>query len=143
MTNAGIRSFDSDERMAKLILRFKPDVVIINLGTNNVANPRPDALAGNIRSIVDKVRPRDCYWIGPPLPIAAIKKDTGVINAIAESAPPCKFFDSSPLSIERQTDRVHPTDRGGEAWAEAFWLFLLSGAMPEQVDSGSRRAAHP
>jgi len=133
-TSAQIRSFDDDERLPKLVKRMKPDLIILNLGSNNVSNPSPEALAGNIRSIVKKMQPAACYWLGPPLPIKGVQRDKGVRRVIAENVAPCKFFDTSRLVLERQTDHIHPTDRGGELWADAVWKFIFEGQPSDQVE---------
>lgn len=119
LTSAGITSFDESDHLEKLLAKLNPEMVIVSLGMNNVTYPHPEALRHNIVSIVKKIAPRDCYWIGPP----AWKPDAALMKVLAESTAPCAFFDSSELKLERQTDGVHPTERGGEVWAEAFWLF--------------------
>ena len=40
---------------------------------------------------------------------------------IRDNAGPCHFFDASKLELERATDGIHPSDRGGATWADAFW----------------------
>ncbi len=119
LTSAGIASFDESDHMEKLLARLNPEMVIVTLGMNNVTYPHPEVLRHNIVSIVKKISPRDCYWIGPP----AWKPDAALVKVLSESTAPCTFFDSTDLKLERQTDGIHPTERGGEVWAEAFWLF--------------------
>ncbi len=133
-TSAQVRTFDEDDRLERLSRKFKPDLIILNLGTNNVGNPNPEALIANIRSIVAKMRPAACYWLGPPLPIKGIQHDKGIRRVISENIAPCKFFDSARLTLERQTDHVHPTDRGGEVWADAVWHFIFDGAPSDKVE---------
>ncbi|WP_394828523.1 SGNH/GDSL hydrolase family protein [Pendulispora albinea] len=142
-TSAQIRTFDEDERLTKLVRKAKPDIVILNLGSNNVLNPNPEALAANIRSIVKKMQPAACYWLGPPLPIKAVKRDKGVRRVIAENIAPCKFFDTSRLVLERQTDHIHPTDRGGEIWADAVWRFIFDDEPSHRVDPETDGQAKP
>lgn len=123
LTSAGIASFDESDHLQKLLKKLNPEMVIVTLGMNNVTYPHPEVLSHNVVSIVKKIAPRDCYWIGPP----SWKPDAALVKVLAESTPPCIFFDSSELALERQTDGLHPTTRGGEAWAEAFWQFYLDG----------------
>jgi lysophospholipase L1-like esterase len=125
LTSAGIASYDESDHMQKLLTRLDPEMVIVSLGMNNVTYPHPEVLRHNIVSIVKKIAPRDCYWIGPP----SWKPDAALIKLLAESTTPCIFFDSSDLKLERQTDGIHPTELGGEVWAEAFWRFYLSIAI--------------
>ena len=69
------------------------------------------------RAIVARVGARPCVWIGPPpwLP------EKGILGVVKDNAAPCRFFESSPLTLERQPDGIHPTARGGKAWADAVW----------------------
>ncbi|WP_394839871.1 SGNH/GDSL hydrolase family protein [Pendulispora rubella] len=138
LTSAQVKSFDEDERLGKLIQKAKPDIIILNLGSNNVLNPNPEVLAGNIRSIVKKMQPAACYWLGPPLPIKAVQRDKGIRRVIAENIEPCKFFDTSRLVLERQTDHIHPTDRGGEVWADAVWHFIFDDEASHHVDTNEK-----
>ena len=130
-TAAGIQSYDDDKdkRLAVLLKAFKPDMVIINMGMNNLTVPHPEVLVGHIKSIVKKILgdgpvPRLCYWIGPP----SWRPDRRLLNPVLEaSTAPCAFFNSSNLMLERQKDKVHPTDKGGEVWAKHFFYFFNTG----------------
>ncbi|MGH7285838.1 MAG: hypothetical protein ACRELY_30335, partial [Polyangiaceae bacterium] len=56
------------------------------------------------------------------------KPDRRILNPVlAENTPPCIFFNSSNLLLQRQKDKVHPTDKGGEVWAKHFWYFFDTG----------------
>lgn len=129
-TAAGIQSYDDDKekRLKVLIKAFKPDMIIINMGMNNLTVPHPEVLVGHIQSIVKKIIGEDpkrlCYWIGPP----SWKPDRKLlIPVLKEATPPCIFFNSSNLLLERQKDKVHPTDKGGQVWAKHFWYFFDTG----------------
>lgn len=132
-TAAGIQSYDDDKdkRLQVLIKAFKPDMIIINMGMNNLTVPHPEVLIGHIKSLVQKMRtegnpatPRVCYWIGPP----SWHPDRRLLNPVlADNVAPCIFFNSTNLLLERQKDKVHPTDKGGEIWADHFWYFFETG----------------
>lgn len=113
-------SFDKSPRLRDLVTQHQPDVVIITLGTNDALVPHPDAYAANVRSIVKRVGARECYWMGPPL----WKADTGIVAMLRDNVAPCRFFDGSKLELQRRSDGVHPTDKGGADWATAFWTFF-------------------
>jgi acyl-CoA thioesterase-1 len=100
--------------------RHRPDLVLVNLGTNEVFVPAPKSLVSRIRAIVHRIGRRDCIWIGPP----TWKGDKGLVDVLRDNAAPCRFFDSSNLGLERLKDGIHPTDKGGEQWAEQFWAFF-------------------
>lgn len=125
-----VATFDKSKRLRELLDKHKPDLVVITLGANDVFVPYPQSLAGNVQRIAKRVEPRACVWMGPP----TWKPDTGIVEVIRANAGSCRFFDGSGLKLERGKDGIHPTDKGGAAWAEAFWQFYAaaprSGAAP-------------
>lgn len=113
-------SFDKSPKLARLLSKHDPDVVVVALGTNDVFVPYPQTMAANVRRIVARIGARECYWMGPP----TWKPDTGIVAVIRDNAGPCRFFDASTLRLPRAGDGIHPTDKGGAIWAERFWDFL-------------------
>jgi acyl-CoA thioesterase-1 len=115
-----IVSYDKSTKLKALIAKHHPDIVIVTLGTNDVFVPFPATMAGNVRNIVGRIGPRECYWMGPP----TWKPDTGIVQVLRDNVAPCKFYDSSSLKLQRAGDGIHPTDRGGAEWAASFWTFF-------------------
>jgi lysophospholipase L1-like esterase len=115
---------DRSEQLDRLIDAFHPDLVLLNLGTNNLAIPRADAYAPGIRSIAAHIAKggRDCLWIGPLRP--KWKYNADMFRVLADNAAPCQYFDSSHVDAPLQSDDIHPTDPGGEKWAAALWSYL-------------------
>ncbi len=110
-------------KMEKVVADTQPDLVIINLGANEVSNTDPTTHAPHVRRIVKAIGGRPCVWVSPPL----WRKDTGITEVIRENSAPCRFFDSDALvkrPIPRQSDHIHPNEAGGAIWAEAFWSWL-------------------
>jgi hypothetical protein len=113
-----------------LVANTQPDLVIINLGANEVANVDPPAHAPAVRHIVAAIAGRPCVWVSAP----SWRKDTGIGDVIRQNSAPCRYFDSDKLvaqPIARQGDHIHPTDEGGAVWADAFWSWLQSERAPE------------
>jgi lysophospholipase L1-like esterase len=125
--SASISAFDDSDRLPTLMKHHNPDLVLLTLGANDVFNDHPEYMAKHIESIVKKVGHRDCIWIGPPL----WKPDKGLVETIRKHAAPCRFYDSQHLVLQRAGDGIHPTDKGGEAWADGFWPFFKG-----EVDAG-------
>jgi hypothetical protein len=125
--SASIPMFDDSDRIPTLMKRYNPDLVLVTLGANDVFNDHPEYMTKHIESIVKKVGHRDCIWIGPPL----WKGDKGLVEVIRQHAAPCRFYDSQHLVLSRTGDGIHPTEKGGEVWADAFWPFFKS-----EVDAG-------
>ncbi len=129
--SASIIAFAESDRIPKLMKKYDPDLVLLTLGANDVFDKHPEFMIRHIESIVKKVGKRDCYWIGPPL----WKGDAGLVDVIREHAAPCKFFDSSGLTLQRAGDGIHPTEKGGAVWADRFWEFFKASPPTEPATS--------
>ncbi len=116
---ASLLNTEAATHLKESVAKHQPDLVLINLGTNEVFVPAPQALLGRIRAVVKSVGPRDCIWIGPP----TWNGDKGIVEVLRDNVAPCRFFDSSNLDLERISDGIHPTDKGGEEWGARFWSF--------------------
>ena len=119
---ATVQTFDYENRFGKLVDEHHPDLVILNLGANDVFVPNPKSLAGFVQRIAKKASDggRACFWITPPL---WKPPDTGIVAVIKEHAAPCHVFDSSDLVLPKWPDGIHPNNEGGAIWAEKFWSF--------------------
>ena len=117
-----LSTFAREPRFAKLLDKHAPDLVIVNLGANDIDDHEPEAQAKYIRQVVALIRARacDCYWVAPAL----WKKDSGIVDVLAKSVGPCRFFDSRGFKVERRGDGWHPSVDGGALWAEKFWTFF-------------------
>ncbi len=116
-------------KIEAVISNTQPDLVIINLGANEVANVDPAAHAPAVRHIIAAIKGRPCVWVSPP----SWRKDTGIQDVIRQNSAPCRYFDSDklvPVPIPRQKDHIHPTEEGGAIWAEAFWTWLQQERAP-------------
>jgi len=132
---ASLPMYAGSDRLPELIKKYDPDLVLITLGANDIFTKHPEFYAKFVDQIVKKVGQRDCYWIGPP----PWKGDNGLIQAMREHSAPCKFFDSTPLVLERRDDGIHPTEKGGQVWADAFWEFMKGGPQRSLDPSIDRR----
>ncbi len=124
-------------KMNVLVANTQPDLVIINLGANEVANIDPAAHAPAIRNIVKAIGTRPCVWVAPP----SFRKDTGIFDVIRENSAPCRYFDTDLLvkePIPRQGDKIHPNEKGGAIWAEAFWAWLNAERAPAGAPEGGK-----
>jgi hypothetical protein len=125
--SASIPAFAESDRVQMLMKRWNPDLVLVTLGANDVFNDHPEYMVKHIERIVKNVGKRDCVWIGPPL----WKEDKGLVDVLREHVAPCRFYDSEHLVLQRAGDGIHPTEKGGEVWANAFWPFFKG-----EADSG-------
>ncbi|MEZ4311005.1 MAG: SGNH/GDSL hydrolase family protein [Polyangiaceae bacterium] len=126
-------------KMELTVANTQPDLVIINLGANEMSNTDPPAHAPAVRRIVKSIGDRPCVWVSPP----SWRKDTGILDVIRENSAPCRFFDSDEHvkePIPRQSDKIHPNAEGGAIWAAAFWKWLQEQRAPaEPVVEGAKK----
>lgn len=110
-------SWRKGHELDDLIAKVKPDVVIVVLASNELFIPNPQARIGDVKTIVSRIGTRPCVWIGPP----PWRPDKGMLGVVRDNAAPCRWFESAELTLERQSDGIHPTLRGGRVWGEAVW----------------------
>lgn len=115
-TSSSTKLWSESDRLDKLIASTRPDVVFVVLGSNEVFLMDKRA-ADNVEKIVSKLAGKPCVWIGPP--VWSVQK--GIVEIERDHSSPCLFFDSSPLKLERQWDKIHPNTKGGASWATAVW----------------------
>jgi hypothetical protein len=104
------------------IAQTNPDLVLINLGANEVQMFEPKQRAKTIQKLVSHVKGRPCVWISPPLWAA----DTGIVSVIRENCAPCRFMNSNAVfpDMPRLPDKIHPTMPARDEWARRVvdWL---------------------
>lgn len=122
-TGTYIATWASKRRLAAPLARYRPDLVLVTLGANELDIARPKSRAKVVRKLVAALGGRPCVWIAPPLWEGA-KAD--VLHVIEENCAPCVYLDSTRLvpDLERLPDRVHPSNAGRSRWAKAVihWL---------------------
>lgn len=131
-----IHDFAQQDHLPKLIASFKPDLILLTLGTNHVPHSvDPEKEIGPfLPKLLARVKGIDCYWIAPPI----WKPSQAKFNQwLSEHVAPCKFYDGSALEIERRADKIHPTDPGGEVWAEGFWKFFKGEGAFLETEAGA------
>ncbi len=119
--SAGLHTFATSKKLEDLIREKSPDVVLLTLGMNNLTALHPDSYEEDVRSLVEQVGGRPCWWIGP---LSIPHKDNGLIAVLARATAPCGWMSSYELAIERQPDAIHPTQRGASRWADTIWAAL-------------------
>ena len=138
-TSSSTSSWDKASRLAALLQKAKPDVVIVALGANEVFMPSPEALSGHVKNIVARLGDRACVWSSPPL----WKGETGIVKVERENSAPCSFFDPGVVAIPKGKDGIHPTMQGGEIWADALWGSMVSPAPPTIAAAASGSSSAP
>ena len=125
--DAALHSFATSRTLEQLVRARKPDVVLLTLGMNNLTVANPEAYAQDVKSLVEQVGERPCWWVGP---LSTPRPEKGLIAMLARSTAPCRWTSSYALDIERQPDAIHPTQRGAARWADAIWTALGAPRPP-------------
>jgi lysophospholipase L1-like esterase len=123
-------SFGGD--IPKFIANYRPDLVLVTLGANEIEIPKPEQRVGAIRHLVAELGGRPCVWIAPPL----WKPDTGLLKVIQDNVAPCRYLDSNALvhDLPRGRDKIHPSPEGRAIWADIVFHWLVQ----ERVGSDSQ-----
>lgn len=118
-----IATWASFKPVRRYIARYKPDLVLITLGANELDVARPGDRARLVRKLVRSLGERPCVWIAPPLWRGAKSR---VLRVIEDNCAPCAYLDSTALvpDLERRNDAIHPSPAGGARWASAVIAWL-------------------
>jgi lysophospholipase L1-like esterase len=138
-----IHEFAQNDHLPKLIASIKPDLILLTLGANHVPHSTdPEKEIGPyLPKLLKRVAGIDCYWIAPPL----WKPSQAKFNEwLRDHVAPCRFYDGTSLEIARRPDKIHPTEKGGEVWANDFWQFYKGeGAFLDVLPSVATKAQAP
>lgn len=123
-------SYEGD--VPKFVSNYRPDLVLITLGANEIEIPKPEERIKPIKHLVSSLGGRPCVWIAPPL----WKPDTGLLQVIRDNVAPCRYLDSNALvhDLPRGKDKIHPSPEGRQIWAKIVfdWLAKERQGSPTQ-----------
>jgi hypothetical protein len=121
-------------KLSGLLTSFKPDLVIISLGANELENPEPEKRAPLIQKIVNSLGSRACVWVAPVLWEGA---KSSLLDVIRANVGHCVYLDSNAVvtKMPRAADKIHPAMAARPDWAlvTARWLAYhrkLTEALP-------------
>ena len=108
--------------MPKFVSSYRPDLVLITLGANELEIPKPEERVKPIKHLVSSLAGRPCVWIAPPV----WKPDTGLLKVIRDNVAPCRYLDSNALvhDLPRARDKIHPSTEGRQIWAKIVFDWL-------------------
>jgi lysophospholipase L1-like esterase len=131
-TASYIPNWSYDGEIPKFVANYRPDLVLITLGANEIEIPKPEVRAKSIRHLVSTLGGLPCVWVAPPL----WKPDSGLLKVIRENVAPCRYLDSNALvhELPRARDKIHPSPEGREIWAKIVfdWISRERIGSPKQ-----------
>ena len=133
-TSTYIPTWAFDKKLGEYLSQYKPDLVLISLGANELQNPEPEKRIPLIRRLTERLGGRSCAWVAPVLWEGAPSKLLDVIKA---NAAPCIYLDSNSFVVHmpRARDKIHPSMDARPDWARviARWLAYHRRPTAESV----------
>jgi lysophospholipase L1-like esterase len=131
-TSAYTTTLPRQVRLDSMLTVHKPVMVILTIGANEMAMPIPSQHAHAVKNLAKLASGTQCVFTIPP---PWDDKETGILDILAKESAPCRVFDARPIAstIARGPDKMHPSPKGGETWANAFWTFLMDGRPDGQA----------
>jgi hypothetical protein len=122
-TSTYIPTWAWDSKLTSLLQSFKPDLVLISLGANELDNPEPTKRIPTIRHLVERIAPTPCVWVAPVLWASAKPQ---LLEVISKNIFPCVYLDSNAMvsTIPRMRDGIHPSMASRPDWAKAVLRWL-------------------
>jgi lysophospholipase L1-like esterase len=116
--------------LASQLAWYKPGLVIIQIGGNEMAVPDPSVRKEAIRRLVKSVGDRPCIWIATPKWEGG--PHTGILDVIRDNCAPCRYVDTNTLisDLKRLGDNVHPTIPERRRWARFMVRWLRHNLDP-------------
>jgi lysophospholipase L1-like esterase len=123
-------------KLDSLITVNRPSLVILTIGANEMRMPLPEQHTHAVKNLTKLASATTCIWALPP---RWDDKETGILAIMKREAGPCRVHDPSAIekSIPRGSDKIHPTAKGGQVWADAFWAWLMEGKQDGEVPWGA------
>lgn len=114
------------EQMKKLIDYYKPTIIFIALGSNElfIRNIIEDR-AEYVDNILNQIGDVKVIWIGPP----NWKPDTGINQLLESKLGKKRFFLSKDLKLARASDGAHPTRGASRIWADTLLKWVQTQSL--------------
>ena len=128
-------------RLKKYISQYKPDIVFICLGGNElfIADIKKKRTK-YVQKIVADIGNIPFIWIGPP----NWKEDTGINDMIKGVVGDERFFLSKNLKFERAKDGCHPTWKSAYKWMDQVIAWYKTSSNPQfKLDTPSIESKAP
>ena len=139
--SSSIPGWKNSGKIKEYLEMSKPDFVIISLGSNEMELKHFERRIPDVENIVEQLDDIPFVWVGPPL----WKEDKGVYTMLEKGVPKGKLFKIQNLDLERGPDKVHPTRKGADVWADTLMRWIRKSSHPiltELPDSGISTKGH-
>jgi lysophospholipase L1-like esterase len=106
--------------MELAVMQYKPDLVVIVLGGNELGIKDPSIRATRVDKVAANARDVPCVWVAPAL--WEFGDPHGMLEVLRAHSRPCRYYDTGKFvkDLPRGGDKIHPDINGQRMWAEAF-----------------------
>lgn len=111
------------------INKVKPTFVMISLGSNEQFIKNAAGRETCIRQILKELGNTPYVWIGVP----AWRQDTGINDLTKRIVGEEHYFDSRGLTLQRGSDRMHPTFHAASLWMDTIAVWMASPATAHPI----------
>lgn len=140
--SSSIPGWSNSDKIPKYIEESKPDFIIVSLGSNEMELKHFERRIPDVEKIVAAIGDIPFVWVGPPL----WKEDKGVYEMLEKSLPKGVVFRvGEDVDIPRGKDKIHPTRKGAQIWADTLMRWIPLSPHPilaEKPDSGTSTRGH-
>jgi lysophospholipase L1-like esterase len=128
-TSSYIPEWAYHRKLVQYVRQYKPDLVLITLGANEMRIQNPEQRVGAIRKLVSEAGGVPCVWVGVPI---WNDKLNGLPRVIRENVAPCRYLDSTKLypDMPRMRDHIHPSMAARIVWAKRVLDWLQHQRVP-------------
>jgi hypothetical protein len=117
------------DELGLYLAQYRPDLVLISLGTNELEILEPERRDPTVRKLVGRLGGVPCVWLLPPL---SEGQKSGLVDVIRQSASPCVCVDNQEVfpGMPRVGDKIHPTMAARKEWASRVIDWLAAHRRP-------------
>lgn len=128
-------SWSSCDTLDNFIRKYKPDFIMVTLGSNELFLKNFESRKPYVQKILDKIGNIPFVWISPP----NWKEDVGFNLMMRSVLPQGTFYNSNKLDLPRGADHIHPTPRGGVIWTDSImtWMRYTPHPIPSEKPDAS------
>ncbi|MEY3048256.1 MAG: hypothetical protein RL365_294 [Bacteroidota bacterium] len=107
-------NFGYSNKVDQLMTQFKPTLVVIVLGLNEMYARDIKQRASAANKLIAKLGTTPYIWVGP----ANYMEDYGINSVYEQAAGSDRFILSKHLTLPRSTDKRHPNRQGYRIWMD-------------------------
>jgi len=111
----------SEDRLEAIVRQYHPDIVVVELGTNDQPNESYAATLNEAVSQLQSVGLPEIFWFGPSYTTTSLASRFDAVRTQQATVLPglgVHWFDSWPMTRQGQgPDGVHFTSAGYQTWA--------------------------